>query len=95
MMIVDDTLEIQTYNQKKLPTLLLLECWTVKKEKDCEYRNVMYDRVLQLTQQILEMLKLMVILFQQARFQFSRLYMDHVWFMYGRAGRGYLLHRAW
>ena len=29
----------------------------------------------------LEMLKSMVILFQQARFQFSRLYMDHVWFM--------------
>ena len=27
------------------------------------------------------MLKSMVILFQQARFQFSRLYMDHVWFM--------------
>ena len=39
--------------------------------------NIPDDRVLQLTQQILEMLKSMVILFQQARFQFSRMYMDH------------------
>ena len=66
-----------------------------KNDLDYDLMNIPDDRVLQLTQQILEMLKSMVILFQQARFQFSRLYMDHVWFMYGRAGRGDLLHRAW
>ena len=42
--------------------------------------NIPDDRVLQLTQQILEMVKSMVIMFmfQQARFQSSRLYTDRI-----------------
>ena len=55
-----------------------------------ELQAILDDRVLQLTQQILEMLKSMVIMFQQARFQSSRLPMPIVhgygW-MYGRSGR--------
>ena len=47
-----------------------------------ELQAILDDRVLQLTQQILEMLKSMVIMFQQARFQSSPLYMD----LYGRSG---------
>ena len=55
--------------------------------------NIPDDRVLQLTQQILEMLKSMVLIFHQASFQYCRLSMDHGtscsehgW-MYGRSGR--------
>ena len=47
-----------------------------KKEEDCEYPRW----------SILEMLKSIVIIFQQARFQSSRLPIVHGW-MYGRSGR--------
>ena len=91
-MMIGDILEIQTSNEKEL----LLEWWTVddlwfyilKKWRRGLWLTV-NDRM-QLTQQILEMLKSMAIIFQQSTFQYWWLFMDQ-----DRIKEKGLLHRTW
>ena len=61
-----------------------------------ELQAILDCQVLHLTQQVLEMIKSMVIIFQQASFQYCRLSMDHVsWMNVCQIREKGLLHRTW
>ena len=61
-----------------------------------ELQAILDCQVLHLTQQVLEVIKSMVIIFQQASFQYCRLSMDHVsWMNVCQIREKGLLHRTW
>ena len=95
-MVVDGQWMIMFKGSKFILKKLLKDIFHTRKKRTV---NIPDDRFLQLTQQILDMLKSMVIIFQQARFQSSRQpivhgSMDGCMADQGEGEKG-LLHRTW